>query len=121
MLSLTGGMKYMYCECNVSFHYKWDGLESYIKYVLNEDLRSGKVFIFMHKSRRQLRVFYYERNGYVFQRRSLTRNTSSLSQSLIPKSRSIMCGELLMKAIHYAQAEWKGLMEYTKDGHYREG
>lgn len=24
------------------------------------------------------------------------------------------CGELLMKAIHYAQAEWKGLMEYTK-------
>ena len=31
------------------------------------------------------------------------------------------CGELLMKAIHYAQAEWKGLMEYTKDGHYREG
>lgn len=29
------------------------------------------------------------------------------------------CGELLMKAIHYAQAEWKGLMEYTKDGHYR--
>lgn len=55
----------MYCECNVSFHYKWDGLESYIKYVLNEDPRSGKVFIFMHKSRRQLRVFYYERNGYV--------------------------------------------------------
>lgn len=24
-----------------------------------------------------------------------------------------------MKAIHYAQAEWKGLMEYTKDGHYK--
>ncbi len=29
------------------------------------------------------------------------------------------CGELLMKAIHYAQAEWKGLMLYTKDGNYR--
>ena len=28
MLSLTGGMKYVYCEGNVSFHYKWDGLES---------------------------------------------------------------------------------------------
>ena len=24
-----------------------------------------------------------------------------------------------MKAIHYAQAEWKGLMLYTKDGSYR--
>ncbi len=29
------------------------------------------------------------------------------------------CGEMLMKAIHYAQAEWKGLMLYTKDGNYR--
>lgn len=61
----------MYCECNVIFHYKWDGLESYIKYVLNEDPRSGKVFIFMHKSRRQLRVFYYERNGYVLSEKKL--------------------------------------------------
>ena len=65
MLSLTGGMQYVYCEGNVSFHYKWDGLESYIRYVLKENPRSGKVFIFMHKSRRQLRVFYYERNAYV--------------------------------------------------------
>lgn len=61
----------MYCECNVIFHYNWDGLESYIKYVLNEDPRSGKVFIFMHKSRRQLRVFYYERNGYVLSEKKL--------------------------------------------------
>ena len=30
MLSLTSGMKYMYCEGTVSFRYKWDGLESYI-------------------------------------------------------------------------------------------
>ena len=71
MLSLTGGMKYVYCEGNVSFHYKWDGLDSYIRYVLNEDPRSGKVFIFMHKIRRQLRVFYYERNGYVLSEKKL--------------------------------------------------
>ena len=71
MLSLTGSMKYIYCEGNVSFHYKWDGLENYIKYVLKEDPRSGKVFIFMHKSRRQLRVFYYERNGYVLSEKKL--------------------------------------------------
>ena len=71
MLSLTGSMKYIYCEGNVSFHYKWDGLENYIKYVLKEDPRSGKVFIFMHKSRRQLRVFYYEQNGYVLSEKKL--------------------------------------------------
>ena len=29
------------------------------------------------------------------------------------------CGTLLMKAIHYAQAEWQGLMHYTEDGRYR--
>ena len=29
------------------------------------------------------------------------------------------CGSLLMKAIHYAQAEWQGLMRYTSDGRYR--
>ena len=39
-------------------------LSAYVN-VLNEDPRSGKVFIFMHKGRRQLRVFYYERNGCV--------------------------------------------------------
>ena len=71
MLSLTGSMKYIYCEGNVSFHYKWDGLENYIKYVLKEDPRSGKVFIFMHKSIRQFRVFYYERNGYVLSEKKL--------------------------------------------------
>lgn len=71
MLSLTGSMKYIYCEGNVIFHYKWDGLENYIKYVLKEDPRSGKVFIFMHKSRHQLRVFYYERNGYVLSEKKL--------------------------------------------------
>lgn len=71
MLSLTGGMKYVYCVGNVSFHYKWEGLESYIRYVLNEDPKSGKVFIFMHKSRQQLRVFYYERNGYVLSEKKL--------------------------------------------------
>lgn len=29
------------------------------------------------------------------------------------------CGELLMKAINYAKAEWKGLIKYTEDGKYR--
>ena len=29
------------------------------------------------------------------------------------------CGELLMKAISYAKAEWKGLIRYTEDGRYR--
>ena len=29
------------------------------------------------------------------------------------------CGSLLMKAIHYAQAAWNGLVRYTSDGLYR--
>ena len=29
------------------------------------------------------------------------------------------CGELLLKAINYAMAEWKGLIKYTMDGRYR--
>lgn len=74
MLSLTGGMHYVYCESNVSFHYKWDGLESYIRYVLEENPRSGKVYIFMHKSHIQIRVFYYERNGYVLSEKKLDRS-----------------------------------------------
>ena len=32
---------------------------------------------------------------------------------------TIKCGELLMKAINYALAEWKGLIRYTEDGRYR--
>ena len=37
MLSLTAGMRYKYCEGNVSFKYKWDGMINYIRYVLHED------------------------------------------------------------------------------------
>ena len=32
---------------------------------------------------------------------------------------TVKCGELLMKAINYARAEWEGLIRYTKDGSYR--
>ncbi|MBP3819690.1 MAG: IS66 family transposase [Butyrivibrio sp.] len=32
---------------------------------------------------------------------------------------AVKCGELLMKAINYALAEWKGLIRYTEDGMYR--
>ena len=32
---------------------------------------------------------------------------------------AVKCGELLMKAINYAVAEWKGLIRYTEDGRYR--
>jgi len=35
------------------------------------------------------------------------------------KTASVKCGGLLMKAINYALAEWKGLIRYTEDGRYR--
>ena len=35
------------------------------------------------------------------------------------KSTTAKCGELLMKAINYALAEWKGLIRYTENGMYR--
>ena len=35
------------------------------------------------------------------------------------KNTAVKCGELLMKAINYALAEWKGLIRYTEDGRYR--
>ena len=65
MLSLTASMRYKYCECNVSFRYKWDAMINYIRYVLHEDPWSGTVFIFVNCRHNQLRVFYYERGGFV--------------------------------------------------------
>ena len=53
MLSLTAGMRYKYCEGNVSFRYKWDALINYIRYVLHEDPWSGTVFIFMNRRHNQ--------------------------------------------------------------------
>ena len=54
-------------------------LSAYVN-VFNDDPRSGKVFIFMHKGRRRLRVFYYERNGYVLPEKKLD-SAYSLTQS----------------------------------------
>lgn len=45
--------------------------KSYNRYVLNENPRSGMLFVFMYKSRRQLREFYNERNGYVLSEKKL--------------------------------------------------
>ncbi len=57
MLSLTAGMRYKYCEGNLSFRYKWDAMINYIRYVLHEDPWSGTVFIFMNRRHNQLRVW----------------------------------------------------------------
>ena len=74
MLSLTASMRYKYCEGNVSFRYKWDAMISYIRYVLREDPWSGTVFIFMNRRHNQLRVFYYERGGFVISEKKLDRH-----------------------------------------------
>ena len=79
MLSLTSGMRYKYCECNMSFRYKWDALINYIRYVLHEDPWSGTVFIFMNRRHTQLRVFYYERGGFVISEKKLDRGYKFLT------------------------------------------
>ena len=79
MLSLTAGMRYKYCECNVSFRYKWDAMINYIRYVLQEDPWSGTVFIFMNRRHNQLRVFYYERGGFVISEKKLDRQYKFLT------------------------------------------
>ena len=67
-------MRYKYCECNVSFRYKWDAMINFIRYVLHEDPWSGTVFIFMNRRHNQLRVFYYERGGFVISEKKLDRH-----------------------------------------------
>jgi len=79
MLSLTASMRYKYCEGNVSFRYKWDAMINYIRYVLHEDPWSGTVFIFMNRRHNQLRVFYYERGGFVISEKKLDRKKQTYS------------------------------------------
>ena len=46
---------------------------------------------------------------------------NDISQDLqyYANSATVKCGELLLKAINYARAEWMGLIRYTEDGSYR--
>ena len=76
-LVITGLHKY--CECNMSFRYKWDALVNYIRYVLHEDPWSGTVFIFMNRRHTQLRVFYYERGGFVISEKKLDKGYKFLT------------------------------------------
>ena len=89
MLSLTAGMRYKYCEGNVSFRYKWDAMINYIRYVLHEDPWSGTVFIFMNRRHNQLRVFYYERGGFVISEKKLDRQYKFLTHVLTRRSKLI--------------------------------
>ena len=48
-------------------------------YVLHEDPWSGTVFIFMNRRHNQLRVFYYERGGFVISEKKLDRQYKFLT------------------------------------------
>ena len=63
----------------MSFRYKWDALINYIRYVLHEDPWSGTVFIFMNRRHAQLRVFYYERGGFVISEKKLDKGCKFLT------------------------------------------
>lgn len=64
MLTLDKGMRYYFCIDSVSFRNRIRGLSSYVRGVLGSDPKDGSVFIFLGRSRKELRLLHYDGDGY---------------------------------------------------------
>lgn len=71
MLSLSSSYKFYFSNDMVSFGNGINGFSSYVRHKLRHNPTDGSVYVFMSKNRRQLRVIYYERHGYILSTKKL--------------------------------------------------
>jgi len=64
MLHLTANSKIYLASKPVDFRKHIDGLAAICEQTLNQEPRSGNLFVFINKASTQVRVLCYEGNGY---------------------------------------------------------
>ena len=64
MIQLTAHMRILVCTTPLDMRKGIDGIQAYCRQVLFEDPMSGAAFMFISRSRKQLRVLIYDAQGF---------------------------------------------------------
>ena len=81
MLPFSGAVKIYYCRTPVNLHKSFDGLPGAVRQYLEAEPLSGHLFLFFNRSRKMVKILYWDRDGYAIWAKRLERG-----QFNIPKS-----------------------------------
>ena len=78
MMSLPGSVKIFLCRTPVDLRKSYDSLSGLARDALGEDPLLGHVFVFCNRRRTQVKMLYWDRDGYAIWQKRLERGTFRL-------------------------------------------
>lgn len=78
MLALTDNVRYFICCTLIDIRNGFNGLAGIVQNRIEQDPSSGDIFIFLSKSRTQIKLLYRDHNGYVVYHKRLDKGTFDL-------------------------------------------
>ena len=63
MLSLTNNLQIYLCTAPTDMRKSFDGLSGLVASVMNKDLLSGHLFLFLNRRRDRIKLMYWDRDG----------------------------------------------------------
>jgi len=63
MLSLTNNLQIYLCTAPTDMRKSFDGLSALVTSVMNKDLLSGHLFLFLNRRRDRIKLMYWDRDG----------------------------------------------------------
>lgn len=95
MIHLTEQSKILFSASPVDFRKQIDGLVSLCQYHLQQQPRSGTLFVFINKSKTMLRILCYDQNGYWLATKRLSKGRYSYGVSKTDNLQSLQAHELM--------------------------
>lgn len=113
MLGLSHGLRYHLCTAATDMRKGFDGLSGIVTNTLGKDPVSGDVFIFINKPRSQVKLLYWDGDGFALYHKRLERGRYATSAHPDP-SRPLRREELMMLLEGLSYAGMKRGKRYEK-------
>jgi transposase len=81
MFSLSGAVKIYYCSAPVDLRKSFNSLPGAVWQHINQDPTSGHLFVFFSKSKKLVKIIYWEDGGYCIWAKKLSQGRFNIPQS----------------------------------------
>ena len=81
MLALAPRLRFLLCTAPTDMRRGFDGLAGIVRNHLDADPLSGDVFVFVNRSRTQIRLLFFDGDGFVMIAKRLERGTFAVDAS----------------------------------------
>lgn len=81
MLSISATTKIYLCQQPVNLRKSFDGLPGAVQQFIQEDPLSGHLFVFVNKTRKLIKVLYWDCDGYAIWSKRLSMGLFNIPQS----------------------------------------